>query len=132
MRSSLEPFYVECETEIHLLGRYPSLFVGIYSRERQLDPGVVFSDVVSSIHQIVGHDVEKVQRCADCRNGGLGESQHVSREARYSGRDKLGRAQGGANLREQQWIGFDFPSPFGIGDLLVVFAVSSVTVSVLH
>ena len=61
----LEPFYVECETEIHLRGMDASLFVGVDGGERGLDAGVVGCDVVSSVHEIVGHDVEEVEGCGD-------------------------------------------------------------------
>ena len=98
MGIGLEPFYVECKTEVHLLGPDASLLVGVDGGQRQLDAGMVFRDVVSSVHQVVGHDVEEVQGCVNGRHVGFRERQHVSGESRYGGRDELFGTQGRANL----------------------------------
>ena len=41
---------------------------------------MVLRDIVASVHQVVGHAGEEVQRCADRRGGALGEGKHVSRK----------------------------------------------------
>lgn len=39
---------------------------------------MMFGDFISSVHQIVGHDIEEVQRCADRRYSDLRDGQYIS------------------------------------------------------
>ena len=73
MRIGAEPFDVESETEVHFLGGHAAFFVGGDGGQRGLDAGVVFRNVVSSVHEVVGHDVEEVERGADGGDGGWSE-----------------------------------------------------------
>lgn len=93
---------------------------------------MVFCDVVPSVHQIVGHDIEEIQRQADRGHLCLGEGQHISRQSWYSSRNDLFRTKSGTNLREQQWIGFDLPGFLRIRNLLVILAVSTLLVLAMH
>ena len=96
-----EPFDVESETQVHLLGGQAAVLVGGDGGERGLDAGVVFCDVVSSVHEVVGHDVEEVEGGADGGDGGRGDGEHVSRQAWDGGGDEFLGAQGGADFGEE-------------------------------
>ena len=88
---------------------------------------MVFSDIVSSIHQIVSHNIEEIQRAADGWEGLLGEGYHVSSEAWYCSRKDGVSAECVADVGEEFGV---VPVLFALAVVirvaLVVFAVSTI------
>ena len=60
MRGGFEPFDVESETKIHFFGRDASFFISVYGGQGFGNAGMMFCDVISSVHQVVGHYVEEI------------------------------------------------------------------------
>ena len=73
---------------------------------------MVFGNVVTAVHEVVGHYIDKVEGGTDGRRGGGGEGEHVPREAGDSGGEEVGRAKGGAESREEERIGCYLPLLF--------------------
>ena len=55
--------------------------IGVDGVQGDLNPCVVLSDVVSPVHQVVGHYIDEIEGVADGWHGGIDEGEHVPREA---------------------------------------------------
>jgi hypothetical protein len=88
---------------------------------------MVFSDIVSSIHQVVSHDIEKIQRAADVWESLLGEGYHVPPETWYCSRKDGVSAECVTDVGEEFGVVLVlFAFAVVIRVALVVFAVSTI------
>lgn len=79
---------------------------------------------VSSIYQIVRHNVEKVHRGADPRNCLISKCYHVSWNAGDSCRDELFGAERVSDIFEKLRISIDLPCLLRVRDFLIIFTVA--------
>lgn len=85
---------------------------------------MVLHDCVSSVHEVVAHEVYKVERLPDRWASGGGVGNQVSCKTWNSGCEEIAGSDGFSDLAEQKWVGGDLICLVGIWVGLVVGAVS--------
>lgn len=119
-----EPLRVVGKAKVDLLRLKTEIEIGLDSVEGSLDAGVVRGDVVTTVHQIVGHNVDHVDGLEDLRALLLGESNHVLATTGDGDGEGL-VADCLADSGQEFGVGLDLVDLRGVGDLLVVLAVTT-------
>lgn len=118
-----EPLGVVSNTEVHFLSLETDLRIIVDRVEGPCDAGVVGGNVVATVHQVVGHDVDEVDRRPDFGALFLGEGDHVDFLSRDRKREEFVLSDFLADGLHQQWEGFDLGFFLLVGNLLVVLPV---------
>lgn len=119
-----EPLGVKSEAEIHLSSGHAAREVDVNGVERVLDRCVVVCDSVAAVHEVVGHDIDKVDGGVDLGDLLGRKGNHVAFFARY-GNGKLFGANCSLDLLEEERVGLNLGDLARVGVLLVVLTVAT-------
>ena len=121
----LEPLRVIREAEVNLLSVKTNFLVRLDAIQRILDTGMVGGHIVTTVHEIVRHDVNHVDGLPDLGALFLGKSDHVNPLTRYRDGDELVLAKFLAQSSEEERVCFDLALLILVGDVFVIFAVAA-------
>lgn len=124
VRVSGEPLRIVSKAKVDLLRLKAQIKVRLDSVERSLNASVMSGDIVTAVHQIVGHDVDHVDRLEDLGTLLLGKGDHVASAAGDGDREGL-ITDSLPDGCEELGVGLDLVDFGGVGDLLVVLAVTA-------
>jgi hypothetical protein len=85
----------------------------------------VACDVVTTVNQIVAHDIDVVDGLEDLRALLLGEGNEILLTAGCSDGEELVIADSLADGREELGVGLDLADLLGVGDVFVVLAIAT-------
>lgn len=119
-----EPLGVKGEAEVHLAGGHAAREVSLDGGEGALDRRVVVGDGVAAVHEVVRHDIDKVDGGGNLGHLRGGKGNHVALLAGH-GNGELLVADGGLDLIEQQRVRLNLGDLARVGVLLVVLAVAA-------
>jgi hypothetical protein len=83
------------------------------------------SDVVTTVNEVVAHDIDIVNRFEDLRSLLLGEGNEILLTARGGDGEDLVVTNGLADGSEELGVGFDLADFLGVGNVFVVLAVAT-------
>lgn len=119
-----EPLSIVSETEVDLLGIKSHVQVLVDTIQGALDACLVGSDIVTTVHKIVAHNVDHIDGFPDLGAGLLGESDHVLL-ASWDGDGESLVTNRFADFGKELGVGLDFGDLVLVGDLFVCLAIAT-------
>jgi len=124
VRVSGEPLSIVRKTEVKHLRIGAKVKVILNNIQRALDTASVRSNVITAVHNVIAHNVDHVDRLEDLRARLFVPSNHVLLTAWNGDRECL-VADFFSQSGEELGVGLNFGDFVGVGNLLVVLAVSA-------